>query len=115
MEIAVIFVNGYLFTDNNGRNGGAISVSAGSVSIEGGTFNGNFIVEPALEEDAKEIDFLKKNRKRNRRIVLASVEVLQGAPLGGMVATFKGDQDSIHAALSWLEEHHVEVEVLRRG
>ena len=48
-------------------------------------------------------------------IVLASVEVLQGAPLGGMVATFKGDQDHVQAALNWLEEHHVEVEVLRRG
>ena len=48
-------------------------------------------------------------------IVLASVEVLEGAPLGGMVAGIKGDADKVHAALDWLKEHHVEVEVLRRG
>lgn len=48
-------------------------------------------------------------------IVLASVEVLEGAPLGGMVAVLKGDEESVKAALDWLNKHHVEVEVLRRG
>ena len=48
-------------------------------------------------------------------IVLASVEVLEGAPLGGMVAVLKGDEESVKSALDWLNKHHVEVEVLRRG
>ena len=48
-------------------------------------------------------------------IVLASVEVLEGAPLGGMVAIVKGDADKVNAALQWLNDHQVEVEVLRRG
>ena len=48
-------------------------------------------------------------------IVLASVEVLEGAPLGGMVAILKGDAERVRAALDWLGAHHVEVEVLRRG
>ena len=48
-------------------------------------------------------------------IVLASVEVLEGAPLGGMVAIFKGTEENMHGALEWMKAHHVEVEVLRRG
>ena len=48
-------------------------------------------------------------------IVLASVEVLQGDPLGGMVAIIKGDPEKVQAAMNWLNEHHVEVEVLKRG
>ena len=48
-------------------------------------------------------------------IVLASVEVLEGAPLGGMVAIIKGDEKNVQAAIDWLNAHQVEVEVLRRG
>ena len=48
-------------------------------------------------------------------IVLASVEVLEGAPLGGMVAILKGDEKQLAEALGYLNAHHVEVEVLRRG
>ena len=48
-------------------------------------------------------------------IVLASVEVLEGAPLGGMIAVVKGSEEHIVQALQWMEAHHVEVEVLRRG
>ena len=48
-------------------------------------------------------------------IVLASVEVLEGAPLGGMVAILKGDEKQVAEALGYLNAHHVEVEVLRRG
>ena len=48
-------------------------------------------------------------------IVLASVEVLEGAPLGGMIAIIKGEQEKIQGALDWMKAHYVEVEVLRRG
>ena len=48
-------------------------------------------------------------------IVLASVEVLEGAPLGGMIAVVKGSEEHIVQALQWMEAHHVEVEVLRHG
>ena len=48
-------------------------------------------------------------------IVLASVEVLEGAPLGGMIAVVKGSEEHIVQALQWMKAHHVEVEVLRRG
>ena len=48
-------------------------------------------------------------------IVLASVEVLEGAPLGGMVSIIKGDPKDVTNALNWLKDHFVEVEVLKRG
>ena len=48
-------------------------------------------------------------------IVLASVEVLEGMPLGGMITIVKGDPDRVNAALEWLKSNHVEVEVLRHG
>ena len=37
------------------------------------------------------------------------------SPLGGMIAVIKGTEDRIQGALDWMESHHVEVEVLRRG
>ena len=48
-------------------------------------------------------------------IVLASVEVLQGAPLGGMISIIKGAPVDVKAALDWLAGNPVEVEVLKRG
>ena len=48
-------------------------------------------------------------------IVLASVEVLQGAPLGGMISIIKGEPERVKAALDWLRQNQVEVEVLKRG
>ena len=48
-------------------------------------------------------------------IVLASVEVLQASPLGGMISIIKGAPENVSAALEWLTNHHVEVEVLKRG
>ncbi len=48
-------------------------------------------------------------------IVLASVEELRGDPLGGMVTVLGGRAEDTRAAMEYLKEHQVEVEVLRRG
>ena len=48
-------------------------------------------------------------------IVLASVEVLQGDPLGGMIVVFSGSEENRNAAIAYLKESGVEVEVLRDG
>ena len=48
-------------------------------------------------------------------IVLASVEVLEGDPLGGMITVVKGEQEQMTAAMEELRRNHVEVEVLKRG
>ena len=61
------------------------------------------------------ISFISREFGVSINIVLASVEVLEGAPLGGMVAIFKGENERVSEALNWLQEHFVEVEVLRRG
>ena len=49
----------------------------------------------------------------NLNIVLANVDVLQGYPLGGMVAIISGDD--VDSALNYLKEHHVAVEVIGNG
>ena len=48
-------------------------------------------------------------------IVLASVEELRGDPLGGMVALVSGSGEGVSAAMEYLKNNQVEVEVLRRG
>ncbi len=48
-------------------------------------------------------------------IVLASVEVLQGDPLGGMIVVVSGERADQDAAMEYLKKNGVEVEVLRNG
>ena len=61
------------------------------------------------------ISYISREFNVSMNIVLASVEVLEGAPLGGMIAAIKGDAAQVRSALDWLAGNHVEVEVLRRG
>ena len=49
----------------------------------------------------------------NLNIVLANVDVLQGHPLGAMVAIIGGDD--VDSALEYLRDHQVAVEVMRDG
>lgn len=51
----------------------------------------------------------------NLSIVLANVEVLQGDPLGGMIAIVKGEEADILKAIQYIEENHVRVEVIENG
>lgn len=48
-------------------------------------------------------------------IVLANVEILQNAPLGGMIALFKGEAKNIESALEFFQKNEVKVEVLDHG
>ena len=45
----------------------------------------------------------------NINIVLANVEILQGASLGSMIALIKGNEDDINKALDYIKENHVNV------
>ena len=45
----------------------------------------------------------------NINIVLANVEILQGASLGSMIALIKGNEDDINRALDYIKENHVNV------
>ena len=48
-------------------------------------------------------------------IVLANVEMLEDSPLGGLIAILSGDNAKITEALTWLDAHHVQTEVLANG
>ncbi len=47
-------------------------------------------------------------------IIFADVEIVQNAPIGGTVAIFSGDSGQIDAALTYLKEKNVGVEVIRQ-
>ena len=47
-------------------------------------------------------------------IIFADVEIVQDAPIGGTVAIFSGDSGQIDAALTYLKEKNVGVEVIRQ-
>lgn len=49
----------------------------------------------------------------NVSIMYSSMEILDGAPLGGMVAIITGEH--VREAVQWLSEENVKVEVLKRG
>lgn len=48
-------------------------------------------------------------------IVLATVEILQDAPLGGMIAWFQGNEKDIQSALTFFSDSDVKVEVIEHG
>ena len=46
-------------------------------------------------------------------IIYSNIEILEGAPLGGLVAILSGGQ--VQDALDYLDKENVRVEVLKRG
>ena len=51
----------------------------------------------------------------NLNIVLANVEEIQGVALGGMIAAVEGAPEAVQAALDYLRDKHVSVEVIAHG
>ena len=47
-------------------------------------------------------------------IIFADIEIVQGAPVGGTVAIFSGENQNIQNALGWLKEKNVGIEILKR-
>lgn len=48
-------------------------------------------------------------------IIFSNIEIIHDAPLGGLVAIFSGDRKQIEAAVKYLIEKHVGVEVIADG
>lgn len=48
-------------------------------------------------------------------IIFADIEIVQGAPVGGTVAIFSGENQNIQNALGWLKEKNVGIEILKGG
>ena len=51
----------------------------------------------------------------NMSIVLANVDLLQGNPLGGVIAVIEGEEENIISALEYFKNNLVNVEVLYNG
>ena len=51
----------------------------------------------------------------NVNIILGTVEMLQGNPLGGLVVLIDGEQEKRQAAIDYLRSHDVRVEVIEHG
>lgn len=47
-------------------------------------------------------------------IIFADIEIVQGAPVGGTVAIFNGENQNIQNALGWLKEKNVGIEILKQ-
>ncbi|WP_288957921.1 ATP-binding cassette domain-containing protein [uncultured Treponema sp.] len=47
-------------------------------------------------------------------IIFADIEIVQGAPVGGTVAIFSGENQNIQNALVWLKEKNVGIEILKQ-
>ena len=58
------------------------------------------------------ISEVSRRHNVNLNIVLANVEIMQDSTLGGMVAILSGESDNVAAALKYLNDNHVETEVL---
>lgn len=47
-------------------------------------------------------------------IIFADIEIVQGAPVGGTVAIFSGENQNIQNALGWLKEKNVGIKILKQ-
>lgn len=61
------------------------------------------------------ISILSREYGVNVSIIYSSIEVLDNAPLGGLVAIIGGEDEKIDAALEYLKEKNVGVEVIKDG
>lgn len=66
------------------------------------------VSEPLISELSRKFD-LEVN------IILADVEIVGDAPIGGTVVIFHGEHEQIETALQYLEEKNIGVEVLRNA
>ena len=64
------------------------------------------VSEPLISTVSRKFDI-------NLNIILADVELIEGAPIGGTVAIVEGDEEKISQAIKYLEEKKVKVEVIK--
>ena len=58
---------------------------------------------------------LKSTFHLNVNIIYSQIELIQGAPLGGLVAILSGKSEEMDAAIQWLLSKNVKIEVIRDG
>ena len=68
-------------------------------------FTGHSVDAPLLSETARRFNV-------NNNIISAQMDYAGGVKFGIMLTEMHGTQEDTQAAISWLQEHHVKVEVL---
>ena len=68
-------------------------------------FTGQSVDAPLLSETARRFNV-------NNNIISAQMDYAGGVKFGIMLTEMHGTQEDTQAAISWLQEHHVKVEVL---
>lgn len=61
------------------------------------------------------VSTVSRRFETNVNIIFADVELIQGTPLGGIVAIFSGCGDCVTQAFGYLEEQKIRVEVMKHG
>ena len=85
---------------------GAFSVQAAdSVPMLRMEFTGHSVDAPLLSETARRFNV-------NNNIISAQMDYAGGVKFGIMLTEMHGTQEDTQAAIAWLQEHHVKVEVL---
>ena len=84
------------------------SVLSGSGTLIRLTYNKDCVGEALISE-------VSRRYQVNMNILLGSLELLQGSPLGGLIVLVEGDMDARRAAIAYLCEHNVIVEVIEHG
>ncbi|WP_425802600.1 methionine ABC transporter ATP-binding protein [Desulfitobacterium sp. Sab5] len=70
-----------------------------------------------LEKSTSEplVSFISRQFNIDLNIIFGNIEIIQEAPLGGLVALVSGKEDDIKAAIQYLLNKNVEVEVINDG
>ena len=84
------------------------SLLSGSGTLIRCTYNKDCVGEALISEASRRYGV-------NMNILLGSIELLQGNPLGGLIVLVDGDMDQRRAAIQYLCESNVVVEVIEHG
>ena len=83
-------------------------VLSGSGTLIRLTYNKDCVGEALISEVSRRYGV-------NMNILLGSLELLQGSPLGGLIVLVEGDMEARRSAIACLCEHNVIVEVIEHG
>lgn len=70
-----------------------------------------------LDRNASEpiISAISRKHNINANIIFGNIEIIQNAPLGGLIVILSGDENNIADAIKYLIDNNVEVEVIDDG
>lgn len=88
------------------ENSNVVQLKKGEKIIRLGYLQKN-VSEPLISTVSSKFDVVLN-------IIFADIEIVQGAPVGGTVAIFSGENQNIQNALGWLKEKNVGIEILKQ-